>query len=77
MIHVCKVSGCPQKSPCEKHPPAPYRPGGSTNAERGYGAEYKRNRRRIMQGRPLCVCGTPATECDHIKIGRASCRERG
>lgn len=35
-------------------------------ARRGYDAKWRRNRAMFLRHHPICKCGQPATEADHI-----------
>ena len=36
------------------------------SSERGYGADWQKVRSRALKRHPLCHCGAPATQVDHI-----------
>ena len=47
---------------CSEHQPAPRK----NFRERGYGAEFERNRKRRLKLNPNCACGAPANTAHHI-----------
>jgi 5-methylcytosine-specific restriction protein A len=56
--------------PCPQHPlkGRGWAPRHRTDPRlRGYGAEWRRLRALILQRDPLCSCGAPATEVDHVR----------
>lgn len=59
---ICQATRCPT---CARAHDRTRRP---SPAARGYDAEYRRNRARLLADHPLCaICGTrPATTADHI-----------
>lgn len=49
-------------SPAQWHP----QPKRLTPRERGYGPEHRRWARQVLAASPICPCGAPATDADHI-----------
>jgi 5-methylcytosine-specific restriction protein A len=40
---------------------------GLSPAERGYDADWRRVRKQVLEETPICPCGKPATDVDHIR----------
>ncbi len=66
----CRYPGCGRAARgryCESHQQG-YRPKDErpSAARRGYGARWRRLRLWFLSQHPVCPCGRPATEVDHI-----------
>jgi 5-methylcytosine-specific restriction enzyme A len=73
--HVCSYPGCPAivqgaEHYCPQHKRA-YDQQRGTAVERGYGSAWRRIRAAFLAKHPLCWCGQPATDVDHIVAKRA------
>lgn len=66
----CTRPGCPHRTPCPVHGLPPFRTErtvGLTRAERGYGSEWTRLRRLVLDEEPTCrLCNNESTTVDHI-----------
>ena len=56
--------------PCPDHKRKAWSDKKTSASSRGYGARWRRLRTMILARDPLCACGAPSTEVDHI-IGKA------
>jgi 5-methylcytosine-specific restriction protein A len=60
---VCPEPGCPELTPCTRHPKRDKRP---TARQRGYDTRWERTRARFLAKHPDCErCGQPSTEAHH------------
>jgi 5-methylcytosine-specific restriction enzyme A len=64
---ICFVAGCSRLQPCLTHQRKPWPHRLPSKQERGYGYEYLRLRKRVLEREPLCyVChAAPSTTVDH------------
>jgi 5-methylcytosine-specific restriction enzyme A len=70
--HPCNAPGCAAlvtAAYCQAHQRQRAARRGKTT-ERGYGHRWRKLRRMVLNRDPVCACGTPAVEVDHI-IGKA------
>ncbi len=74
-LKICAHAGCGTATPdryCSRHEAthaaerARLDRRRGTSTERGYGAAWRRTRALFLAGHPLCSCGAPATDADHI-----------
>lgn len=67
----CTEPGCPEltrNNKCTTHQPADNRP---TSSERGYDADWRRDRKRYLTAFPICaLCGRPSQVPDHWPTSR-------
>jgi 5-methylcytosine-specific restriction enzyme A len=62
---LCPRRGCAHRIPCPDHP-IEWAPKQQTTKARGYSGRHVQWRQTILQLYPVCPCGQPATEADHI-----------
>jgi 5-methylcytosine-specific restriction enzyme A len=68
-LKPCSKPGCPHRVPCPLHGKRPWEHDRPSSAGRGYGAEWRKLRLRILErDRHTCTnCGKPASTVDHRK----------
>lgn len=73
----CPTPGCRRLTharrcePCERARRQDVDARRGTAAERGYGTEWRRIRSRVLREEPVCTCGEPTTDVDHLVPLRA------
>ncbi len=73
-MRACTVPGCPNpatmRGKCALHAAqtrAQQEANRPSAAQRGYDAHWRVIRAMFLKKHPICACGKPATEVDHIK----------
>lgn len=72
--HPCARPGCPElitsdRRYCDEHERTlqrSYNAARPSASRRGYGPSWRQLRLMFLREHPLCACGAPATEVDHI-----------